>query len=71
MRSPYAKWLLIGLALTLLIPGFSFASKQDTLNTESQLARYLNLYGVPLTEEILDQCTPPFRQMKLSVVPFG
>ena len=34
MRSPYAKWLLIGLALTLLIPGFSFASKQDTLNTE-------------------------------------
>lgn len=54
MRSPYAKWLLIGLALTLLIPGFSFASKQDTLNTESQLARYLNLYGVPLTEEILD-----------------
>ena len=60
MRSPYAKWLLIGLALTLLIPGFSFASKQDTLNTESQLARYLNLYGVPLTEEILDRMHSSF-----------
>lgn len=60
MRSPYAKWLLIGLALTLLIPGFSFASKQDTLNTESQLAQYLNLYGVPLTEEILDRMHSSF-----------